>query len=252
MNRAMILVGIGIGAGLMYALDPEQGNRRRALARDKVTKAVHKTGHAVGSTSRDVANRATGVAASLQSRFFEDNAPDDVVEARVRARLGRISSHPGAIDVAADDGVITLRGPVFSGEMAAVVRGVSSVRGVQRVENHLEPHDLNDHVPGLQGGSRRATGRSTWSPTVKLAIGLAGAVLTTVGALRHDKPGMVLSGIGVALVARSISEVGMDQIAELIGREQEDGKGVSIPVKLGPNPRGPRTPRPPGMSDRVH
>lgn len=43
MNRSMILVGIGIGAGLMYALDP-QGNRRRALARDKVTKAVHKTG----------------------------------------------------------------------------------------------------------------------------------------------------------------------------------------------------------------
>jgi uncharacterized membrane protein len=27
----MALVGIGIGAGLMYVLDPQQGNRRRAL-----------------------------------------------------------------------------------------------------------------------------------------------------------------------------------------------------------------------------
>src|SRR5512143_3706098 len=106
MNRPVILIGMGIGAALMYALDPQQGNRRRAIARDKLAKAVHKTGHAVGSTSRDVAHRASGLAASVQARFFEDNAPDVVVEARVRARLGRISSHPGAVTVTALDGIV--------------------------------------------------------------------------------------------------------------------------------------------------
>ncbi len=252
MNRAMILIGIGIGAGLMYALDPQQGNRRRALARDKFAKAVHRTGHAVGATSRDVANRATGVAASLHSRFFEDNAPDDVVEARVRARLGRISSHPGAIDVTARDGLITLHGPVFRSEMAAVVRSVSSVRGVQHVENRLEPHEPNERVPGLQGGTPRLAERSGWSPTRKLAVGLTGAVLTTVALFRHDKPGMVLGGIGLALVTRAISDVGMEQLGDLIPREQPEAEGVSIPVKIGPNPDTPRTPPPPGVSDRIH
>jgi osmotically-inducible protein OsmY len=252
MNRAMILIGIGIGAGLMYALDPQQGNRRRALARDKFTKAVHKTGHAVGATSRDVANRATGVAASVQSRFFEDNAPDDVVEARVRARLGRISSHPGAIDVTAKDGLITVHGPVFKSEMASVLRGVSSVRGVQHVENRLEPHEPNERVPGLQGGTMRLTARTGWSPTAKLAVGLTGAVLTAVALFRRDKPGMVLGGIGLALVTRAISDVGMEQFGDLIAREQPEDQAVSIPVRIGPNQDAPRTPRPPGMSDRIH
>src|SRR5512143_3725681 len=120
MNRSMILIGMGVGAALMYALDPQQGNRRRALARDKLTKAMHKTGHAVGATSRDVVHRAGGLAASMQARFFEDNAPDAVVEARVRARLGRVSSHPGAVEVAAASGVITLHGPVFRSELAGI------------------------------------------------------------------------------------------------------------------------------------
>src|SRR5512138_2352508 len=125
MKSSLVVVGMAIGASLMYVLDPQQGRRRRALARDKMTRAVHETGRAVGSTSRDVAHRATGLAASLQSRFFDRDAPDEVVEARVRSRLGRVSSHPGAVEVNVRDGVATLRGPVFQVEMNEVLRGVS-------------------------------------------------------------------------------------------------------------------------------
>ena len=58
-----LLGGIGIGAALIDLLDPEQGRRRRALVRDKVTSAANKAGDTVGKTSRDLANRAQGVIA---------------------------------------------------------------------------------------------------------------------------------------------------------------------------------------------
>ena len=54
MNITSVLVGAGAGAGLMYLLDPDLGNRRRALMRDQLVRAGHVTGDAVDVTSRDV------------------------------------------------------------------------------------------------------------------------------------------------------------------------------------------------------
>ncbi len=253
MNRSMILVGIGIGAGLMYALDPQQGNRRRALARDKLTRAAHVTGRAVGATSRDVAHRATGLAASLHSRFFDQDAPDEVVEARVRARLGRISSHPGAVDVDVRDGVVVLRGPMLKSEMNEVISRLASVRGVKRVENRLEPHEAGEHVPALQGRPVRAVQAvRDWSPTVRLFVGLAGAILAAVGATRRDKAGMLVGGVGLALVARAATHISFEQLAALVerARQEDTAKGVPIPVKIGPRPDHPFGPGP--ISDRIH
>ena len=63
-NSALILLGgVGLGAALMYMLDPDQGRRRRALARDKIVSASNKTGKAIGKKSRDLRNRAQGVIA---------------------------------------------------------------------------------------------------------------------------------------------------------------------------------------------
>ncbi len=57
----MLLCGIGLGAALMYILDPSQGRRRRALLRDKLVGATNKAGDVIGKTSRDLRNRAQGV-----------------------------------------------------------------------------------------------------------------------------------------------------------------------------------------------
>src|ERR1700682_3078757 len=64
-----LLSGIGIGAGLMYLLDPERGRARRAIARDKAVSLANKTGDAVARHSRDIGNRAKGVAAEVRSAF---------------------------------------------------------------------------------------------------------------------------------------------------------------------------------------
>lgn len=66
--------GIGLGAGLMYILDPDRGRRRRAIARDKVTSAVNRTGEAIRSKSRDLQNRTRGIAAETGSLLRSDEA----------------------------------------------------------------------------------------------------------------------------------------------------------------------------------
>lgn len=64
-----ILTGLGVGAALMYLLDPERGNRRRALIRDKVVKLNRQTQEAVGGRVKDMSNRAKGMLHEAKSVF---------------------------------------------------------------------------------------------------------------------------------------------------------------------------------------
>lgn len=66
MNTGTV-IATGVGAGLMYVLDPEQGKRRRALMRDQLVHVSHKIGDAAGVTARDFRNRSRGWMVSLRS-----------------------------------------------------------------------------------------------------------------------------------------------------------------------------------------
>ncbi len=59
--------GIAVGALAMYVFDPQRGRRRRALARDKAIHAAHVAGDRIGSTSRDLRNRAQGLVSETRS-----------------------------------------------------------------------------------------------------------------------------------------------------------------------------------------
>src|SRR5262249_1387524 len=67
-------LGMGLGAALMYMLDPDHGKNRRAIARDKVTGAVNKTGETISRASQDLRERARGVIAERGSFFHRGNA----------------------------------------------------------------------------------------------------------------------------------------------------------------------------------
>lgn len=61
-SRVLWIAGAAVlGAAAMYIMDPVQGNRRRALARDKVRSASIQTRKTIDATSRDLSNRAHGL-----------------------------------------------------------------------------------------------------------------------------------------------------------------------------------------------
>lgn len=177
------VVGAGLGAGLMYVLDPVQGNRRRALIRDKMIRAARRTRDAGGATRRDMGNRLQGIAATVRSRLTGGDLDDRVLTEHVRAELGRVASHPAAIHVDACDGCVTLTGDVVASEAASIMNAIASVRGVGEVLNEMTTHASGEHVPALQGESERPGQwstwlRSGWSPASMVAAGAAMALLT--------------------------------------------------------------------------
>jgi len=198
--------GALVGAGLMALFDPNRGRRRRALLRDKATGAADVVGTAAGKTWRDLRNRAEGVAARGRGLFDHEVAGSDALAARVRSRIGRLTSHPHAISVEARDGAVVLSGPIIAREAEGVIAGVRAVRGVVSVEDRLELHESAEGVPALQGpGRRRPRGllRENWSPTARLLGGAAGAGLIVAGARRRGWLGGAMAVAGLGLLSRA-------------------------------------------------
>lgn len=174
-NPLTLLGGLGLGAGLMYLLDPDGGRRRRALARDKAVHGLKVSGKALGKTSLDISNRTRGLVAEAGSLLRKGSADDRKLEGRVRSKLGRHLSNPSALQVQCQDGLVTLSGPVLASELDKLLAKVQKIKGVQDVESRLEIHESEG-----SNGSRRLSPRTA-------ALGLGG-----VGALA-----------GLGLLARS-------------------------------------------------
>src|SRR5512146_520769 len=60
MKLKTLLVSLGLGAGLMYFLDPQQGNRRRALVRNRVNGVVNSLDYSLDTATPDMRNRTRG------------------------------------------------------------------------------------------------------------------------------------------------------------------------------------------------
>ena len=157
-GREAFLTGLGVGAGMMFLLDPQGGGRRRARLRDQLAKSAHKGADAFDTTRRDVANRAAGAAARVRGVLHREAADDRVLADRVRSQLGHAVSHPRALVVAIDGGRVTLSGPILQEEVADLLSAVRRVPGVQEVVTELDVHPDAAGVPALQGRRRRHAG----------------------------------------------------------------------------------------------
>ena len=227
MNKGLTFgAGLGIGTIVMYVLDPDRGKRRRALLRDKCVSATRKTGEAIEITARDLTNRAQGIATSIQSRFTSAETDDAVLVDRVRSKLGRIVSHPGAIAVASENGNVTLRGPILEAEVDNLLSCVKTVQGVNEVTNNLEVHQEAGNHPALQGGRERPGYQfeflqENWSPAARFVAGAAGASLAVYGGIRRDALGAGLGAAGLLLLTRGITNTEFKRLAGLAGREAD-------------------------------
>lgn len=217
------LGGAGFGAVLMYMFDPDRGSRRRALLRDKVASAANKLPDAMSATGRDLRNRAVGLYAGARSKFSStDTPPDQKLEARVRTKLGRIVSHPHAIQVTSNEGRVTLSGPILASEVPELLSCVSACDGVTDVINELEEHKQAGDIPALQGGRQRPGYRTefmqeNWSPSARLIAALAGSALAGAGLKRRDALGVGLGVGGALLAARGVTNMGLERLIGIGG-----------------------------------
>lgn len=234
-DRIKMLMGVFIGATAMYYFDPSRGRYRRALVGDQLVHAGRESRRAARVVTRDFYNRARGTAATLRSTLMPASVDDAVLEARTRACLGRVVSHPASIYVEAREGVVTLSGPILEDEIPLVMHCVERVHGVREVRDELEAHEEPGNVPGLQGGSRRRGLRrapfeqANWSPTERLA-GAAGGVLTLAYGMRQrGVAGAALCAAGLLLFGRAASN---RELRRLLGIGAERTVDVQKSIRI--------------------
>jgi BON domain len=191
-DTVIFLAGAAFGAGMMYALDPDAGGRRRALTRDQLVRARIKTRETASATARDLLNRSYGIMAGARSRLFHEDVDDEVLEQRVRSKFGYVVRNPSAIQARVDSGSVTLTGAVRADEVDQLIAEVSAVRGVSAVENRLDVHHEAAHVPELQSGDKPRPSpqrldifQRRWSPATRLLIGISGAAIIYAVARPH-------------------------------------------------------------------
>ena len=136
---------MGLGALLAYFFDPDNGRRRRAMARDRIPALFRRMSERAERTGGAVAAKAEGVKQKATHLKEEEKPqPDDVTLARkVETEIFRDAEVPkGQINVNAENGKIVLRGEVEKPELIKdLEKKTKKVQGVTEVENLL-------HTPG--------------------------------------------------------------------------------------------------------
>lgn len=156
------LGGVGIGAALMYFLDPGGGRQRRAQvrakashladdARAKLSRGRREVKERVGAVEERARAMMEGADDRLADRLADDEAADDALEQRVRAALGAVATQPRSIAILVDGGRVELEGLVSASEHVRVVAAVRAVEGVEEVGDYLEDVEEPDTRPGLGG-----------------------------------------------------------------------------------------------------
>lgn len=232
------LKGIGIGAGLMYYLDPETGNRRRALLRDSLVRSFHELSDSVDRSLRDSAHRLQGVVAETRGKVFPGEVSEPQLVERIRARLGHCVAQPSAIDVHADGNRVVLSGRVAAGEMELLKKEVRAVPGVGEVEDRLEVHQGSDAVAGFSGegnGSRGRAPQLQWSPTTRVLAAAIGGKLMLRCLKQPSLFNAALGTLGFGLFTRSVSTATMQNWLAMPGFtgsfELEKTINIAAPVE---------------------
>ncbi len=153
-NLINLAVAAVTGAALMYLFDPQHGARRRAMLKDKAEAGGHDLSDYAQAQAKRVLDRARGLSARARTYAAtgEKTRSDDYeIGERIRARLGHVVSHPGAICVDVAGGSACLSGHVLAHEHDAVLSAVWAVPGVADIEDGLTVHDEAGNFPALQG-----------------------------------------------------------------------------------------------------
>jgi osmotically-inducible protein OsmY len=150
--RKLIAVA-GLGAGLTYFFDRDNGARRRAQARDRFLAFFRGRGRGLGGVASSVQAEAYGLVQKAKHRTEQPKPdPDDATLAqKVESEIFRAADVPkGQINVNAEHGVVILRGEVAQADLIEELeKKTRAVQGVKGVENLL-------HVTGTEAPMHQA------------------------------------------------------------------------------------------------
>jgi hypothetical protein len=142
--KALALGAIGGAAGAFF-LDPNEGKRRRHVARDRVASKLRRGSQAAAREAEYRKGKLSGVAHEVGEvgREEQPSPNDQALADRVRSQVFRAADVPkGSVNVNVEDGVVYLRGEVQRPEQIEDLgRAALHVAGVRGVENLL-------HLPG--------------------------------------------------------------------------------------------------------
>lgn len=137
-NPLGTLGAVAAGALAMYYLDPELGERRRALLAELVRSGL--PGGQRHLPRRPYARR------TYHRITQADPQSDAELRERVQERVGRSVSFPRAIHVHVQDGVVRLSGRVLAKERDGLLLQVQQEPGVQKLVNALSTHDQAQEI----------------------------------------------------------------------------------------------------------
>lgn len=150
-DTGVMLLGAGMGAGLMFLLDPQAGVRRRAMLRDQAVSFAKDAGFKANKRRQDFANRVRGQLVEWRQKVAEGPIENAILEQRARAQVGHVVSHPGTLEFEARDGVVIIAGPVLRGERERIEQRLRKTRGVRSWDlSGIEEHETAENIPGLQ------------------------------------------------------------------------------------------------------
>jgi hypothetical protein len=138
------LGAMAAGALAMYYLDPELGAQRRAAFADLLGSGLR--GQPLGrDPMRGRLSRRT-----YNRPAHADPQADAELRDRIRDRLGRLVSHPRAIHVKVDGGVVRLSGDVLVKEREGLLVQVQEMAGVQKLVNAMTAHESPAGIASLE------------------------------------------------------------------------------------------------------
>lgn len=152
-RRRSLLKGLGVGLAVAYFFDPDNGKRRRNVARDRALSLFRTGAQRTARLGRYAASQTYGAVQKVRHAGPDGPPPNDATLARkVESEVLGNSPLKGSVSVNAEDGIVVLRGQVEQpddiNELEEKVRGVSGVRDVRNLL----------HTPGTPAPGRTSTG----------------------------------------------------------------------------------------------
>lgn len=133
------------GALVMYYLDPQMGAQRRAAFAELLASGLRGNEPPSGSEQRPRLKRR-----SYHQLAKADPQSDAELRDRIRDRLGRLVSHPRALEVHVDNGAVRLSGDVLARERDGLLLQVREMEGVQKLVNAMTAHETPDGIASLE------------------------------------------------------------------------------------------------------